>query len=242
MKTSFSALALALLCPLVSIADELAEGFRSPPHSAGIRAFWWWLNGNVTEAAITRDLEEMRAKGFNGALIFDADGSSQRGNERVPAGPVFGSPEWTALFVHACKEAKRLDLELSLNIQSGWNLGGPKVSAGESSQQLVWSSTEVLGPGPIDVKLPQPKHRDFYRDITVLALPLGSPEGTPGKVHPVENLPLKSSTRELGMSAPDCRFLLETKPAEPGEWHVPMDRIVRLADKMDAGGRLQWQC
>ena len=80
-------------------ADDLDRGFRDPPHSAGIRAFWWWLNGNVTAEAITRDLEQMKAKGFNGALIFDADGSSQRGNTPVPAGPVFAGPEWTALFV-----------------------------------------------------------------------------------------------------------------------------------------------
>jgi len=38
-------------------ADDLESGFRTPPHSAGIRCFWWWLNGNVTEEAITRDLE-----------------------------------------------------------------------------------------------------------------------------------------------------------------------------------------
>jgi hypothetical protein len=75
----------------------LDAGFRNPPHSAGIRAFWWWLNGNVTKEAITRDLEQMKDKGFSGAMIFDADGSSQRGNRRVPAGPVFGSPEWTEL-------------------------------------------------------------------------------------------------------------------------------------------------
>ncbi len=54
-------------------SDDLVHGFRHPPHSAGIRAFWWWLNGNVTQESITRDLEQMKAKGFNGALIFDAD-------------------------------------------------------------------------------------------------------------------------------------------------------------------------
>ena len=109
--------------------NNLELGFLNPPHSAGVRCYWWWLNGNVTAEAITRDLEEMKDKGFNGALIFDADGSSQSGNRQVPAGPLFASPEWTKLFVHACKEAKRLNLELSLNIQSGWNLGGPGVAA-----------------------------------------------------------------------------------------------------------------
>lgn len=55
----------------------------------------------------------------------------QRGAKNRPAhaGPAFDSAESTKLFVHACKEAKRLDLELSLNIQSGWNLGGPVVTA-----------------------------------------------------------------------------------------------------------------
>jgi hypothetical protein len=63
-----------------------------------------------------------------------------------PAGPVFGSPGWIDLFVHACQEARRLDLELSLNIQSGWNLSGPKVTAEEATQTLVWSKTEIEGP------------------------------------------------------------------------------------------------
>ena len=80
------ALAAALMTCSAAEAADLEAGFRDPPHSAGIRAFWWWLNGNVTKEAITRDLEEMKAKGFNGALIFDADGSSQRGNARSPPG------------------------------------------------------------------------------------------------------------------------------------------------------------
>jgi hypothetical protein len=63
-----------------------AANFRNPPHSAGVNCFWWWLNGNVTKEAITRDLEEMKDKGFNGSLIFDADGSGQQGNRRVPDG------------------------------------------------------------------------------------------------------------------------------------------------------------
>ncbi len=131
-----------LVCTILSTSawgDDLANGFCRPPHSAGIRAFWWWLNGNVTHESITRDLEQMKAKGFNGALIFDADGSSQWGNDGVPAGATFGSRKWTDLFVHACNEAHRLDLELSLNIQSGWNLGGPDVTAEEAAQTLVWS-------------------------------------------------------------------------------------------------------
>lgn len=109
-----------------NMTDRLESVFTDPPLDARTRCYWWWLNGNVTKDAITRDLEQMKEKGFGGAMIFDADGSEQRGNQRVPAGPMFGTPAWRALFRHALQEAARLGLELSLSIQSGWNLGGPE--------------------------------------------------------------------------------------------------------------------
>ena len=65
-------------------AGELEQGWTNPPRQARLRAYWWWLNGNVTKAAITRDLEEMKAKGFGGALICDADGS-EPGRQRPRA-------------------------------------------------------------------------------------------------------------------------------------------------------------
>jgi hypothetical protein len=227
-------LAVATLCTATT-ADDLEAGFRTPPHSAGIRCFWWWLNGNVTEQAITCDLEQMKAKGYSGALIFDADGSSQQKNNPAPAGPAFGSPEWTKFFVHACKEAKRLDLELSLNIQSGWNLGGPEVTEEQSTQHLVWSRTVVEGPGAVEKALPKPVSKGFFRDVVVLAVPL-----KPGKSNPIDALDLKSATKELGMSAPDCRPLLEISPAIADEVMVNSADILNITGKMNANGSLSW--
>ena len=68
------------------------------------------------------------AKGMGGGMVFDADGSNQRGNDRVPAGPMYNTPEWRMLFRHAMSEADRFGLEMGLSIQSGWNLGGPRVT------------------------------------------------------------------------------------------------------------------
>jgi len=215
---------------------DLEAGFRNPPQSAGVNCFWWWLNSNVTKEAITRDLEEMKDKGFMGALIFDADGSNQQGNNRAPAGPLFGSDEWTELFVHAVKEAKRLDLQLSFNIQSGWNLGGPKVTAEEATQQLVWSKTLVEGPASIEQVLETPKFKDFYKDIAVIAVPVTDAS----KIRPVKDLNLKSATQELGGSAPDCRYLLETDPTKPGEVAINSKDIVNLTVKMDEDGTVRW--
>jgi len=40
-------MAVAAICPAAEAMD-LETGFRNPPHSAGVRCFWWWLNSNVT--------------------------------------------------------------------------------------------------------------------------------------------------------------------------------------------------
>ena len=49
----------------------LKENFKNPPSEYGLNCWWWWLNSNVTKEAITSDLEQIKNKGFNGALIFD---------------------------------------------------------------------------------------------------------------------------------------------------------------------------
>ena len=95
------ALCLSLAPTIGQQSASLEAGWANPPRGARLRAYWWWLNGNVTAKAISRDLEEMNAKGFGGAIISDADGSGQDGNERVPHGPTFFSSEWRALIESA---------------------------------------------------------------------------------------------------------------------------------------------
>ena len=141
-------------------AAPLEDGWNNPPTDARLRAYWWWLNGNVTSNAITRDLEQMKAKGFGGALICDADGASQDGNDKVPHGPTFFSPAWRGLFKHTLAEADRLGLEMSLNIQSGWNLGGPMVTAEDAPKKLVWSELRATGGTNLMAKLAPPAARE----------------------------------------------------------------------------------
>lgn len=221
------------------LLPQLEAGFAEPPISARTRCFWWWLNGNVTREAITRDLAEMQAKGYGGALIFDADGSGQRGNNPVPAGPMFGSPAWRELFKHAVTEADRLGLELSLNIQSGWNLGAPDVTQEEAAKQLTWSEARVEGGVAVDTVLPVPKCRDgYYRDVAVLAYRDTAPAGRP---KPIRQLKEKSAFKEIGGSAPDCRPLLLDNDPLPDETGMAPDDMVDLTGSMTSGGRLQWR-
>jgi len=229
--------------------DALRKGFKHPPQSAGVRCFWWWLNSNVTKEAITRDLEQMKAKGFSGALIFDAGGAEQRGNRQVPAGPLFASPQWRELFVHAVKKAHRLGLELSLNILSGWNLGGPMVTPDMAAKTLTWSEIQIEGPTSEPIQLPMPRCRsDYYRDIAVLAYPL-SDKSLSRTRQPIRDLEKKAVFQEIGWDAPDCRFLLEDYPAVEGEEDTAVKDIINLTDKfivsqsnlMSPDGTLNWQ-
>ena len=56
--------------PSSSIALE--QGFRTPPASARPWVMWMWLRIQTTRAAITKDVEEMHAKGIEGAIIYDS--------------------------------------------------------------------------------------------------------------------------------------------------------------------------
>jgi hypothetical protein len=223
----------------VAQADDLESGFLNPPRDAQLRAYWWWLNGNVTKAAITRDLEAMKAKGFGGTIICDAGGADQRGNAQVPAGPAFFSPEWRELFKYTLKEAERLDLEMSLNIQSGWNLGGPMIKAEEAPKKLVWSETPVQGPVHFKQALPESKHApELYRDVCVLAYPLV--QSTNAAHRPIQNWEEKALIKGLGWSTPDCSPLHQELPAEPGDADTQSQQVLDVTASLDQNGVLHW--
>ncbi len=221
----------------------LEKGFRDPPLSARLRAYWWWLNGNVTKDAITKDLEWMKAIGMGGGLVFDAGGATQGGHAPVPAGPLYGSPQWRGLFHHALREADRLGLEIGLNLQSGWNLGGPLVTPEKSAKLVTWSQLQVQGPANLAVALPKPQAReDFYRDSFVVAYRLkdGKPRVGAARRRPIRQLAQKSASRELGGSATDCSPLLDDVPATPGEEDVLAKDVLDVTGKLDQNGTLRW--
>lgn len=223
--------------------EALRAGFQSPPQEAKLWCYWWWLNGNTTKETITRDLTEMSEKGFGGVLLVDANGSNQNGNLSAPAGPTFGGPEWTALYVHALEVAAQLHLKVILNITSGWNLGGPDVKPAEASKLLTWSHVQIGGKG-FHGAFPMPGERNgFYKQIAVLAYPLahGPDLAAPSNSRmPIRNLRAKNASVELGFSMPATDFLLSDNPVHPDEQDTTVDKVVNISSAMDASGHLNW--
>ena len=248
--------------------QSMRVGFANPPASARLRCYWWWLNGNTNEATITHDLEEMKAKGFGGALLVDAGGASQNGNEPVPAGPTFGSPAWVKLFTHALKEADRLGLEITFNITSGWNLGGPDVTPAQASKLLTYTRTPVTGGMRIHIPLPMPVIRNgYYQQIAILAYPLqhgqalapqpddgngnqhtlgkGTGKQTAQSDHSDRILQYRSAAAEAGFSMPDTAAMLNDGASEfGGDTSYADTTLAKVRDvsaQVNADGTLDWQ-
>ena len=247
-----ASLLLALLpgffAPPVARADEpipsapTAAAFADPPLEARPRVYWWWLNSMATKASITRDLDELKAKGYAGVNLFDAGSSSYQGMDRTPAGPVFGSPAWIELFVHALKEADRLGLEVTTNVCSGWNPGGPCVTADDAMKHLIYTETRIAGPARFSAILQAPRAAEGYHDITVQAFRLrgAAPAAQVEKpsvsasseqdVHPAASILAPAAARgespfwvsEVGPTAakPQWLQLTYTKPVKLSSFHV----------------------
>ena len=185
------------------LSAELENGFLHPPNSARPWVYWFWIDGNITRAGITQDLEAMGRVGIGGALLMDV-------TQDLPRGPVkFGSSEWLDLFKFVVTEAGRLGLELSVNNSGGWSgSGGPWISPALAMQKVVSSKTNVVGPLRFHATLPQfgGVNRDCQPFATVAFPALGG-EGGPLAGSPPERVTVN------GAKTPDGANLFDGNPA-----------------------------
>src|ERR1035441_5642829 len=75
----FVLLSIAITARLPLWAD-LADDFAHPRESAKPWVFWVWLHTDTTPAAMTRDLEQMKAKGIAGFILYDTGTGHMRVN------------------------------------------------------------------------------------------------------------------------------------------------------------------
>jgi len=206
-------LGLVLTAPAVP-TDPLASGFLNPPDSAKPQTWWHWMNGNITKAGITADLEAMKQIGLGGATIVNADCG-------IPHGPVdFMSPEWRDDFKFAIAEANRLGFELTVENCAGWSSsGGPWNTPEHGMQQVVSSELSLVGPTNFTGSLPQPPTKlDYYRDIAVLAYPVADTDSVNMKdFSPVASASSDSASAAKVLDGDErtCINLPSPKPGNP---------------------------
>ena len=150
------------------LAGDLGKEFASPPDSARMWTWWFWLGDKVDKASITADLEAMKAQGMAGVTVYSLSGPGVPGK-----GPDYMSAEWRELWKHTLKEADRLGLGVSTMLCSGWNAGGPWIKPEQACKRHVHSELTLDGPQPFKGKLPLPgSDQRFYRDVAVQAFPV----------------------------------------------------------------------
>lgn len=161
--------------------QNLSDEFVNPPVSSRPGAFWCWLNGDVTKASISNDLEEMKKKGMGRAEIWDVE-ARNNSNGAYGIGPEFLGDESVESIKHALSEGKRLGIKIGMVASSGWNAGGSWVTPEWAAKALYSSEFKVAGPQLFSVTLPFPdvpkrcpKDKNgvpvYFKEIAVLAIP-----------------------------------------------------------------------
>ncbi len=175
---------------------SLAQAFETPPAEARPRVWWHWVNGNVSEEGIRRDLAWMARVGIGGFTMFDAAFRSPPTPVVVRDPVIFHSPEWSSAVATTASEAARLGLDFGVHISGGWSeTGGPWIQPQQAMKKLVWSEVEAEGGHVLDEPLPRPSDasgvfQDFgiagdyaeprlYRDVAVIAFPAPAGEVPP---------------------------------------------------------------
>jgi hypothetical protein len=240
-------------------SDNWERDFLNPPSYARTRVFWWWLEGYITKQGILDDLTAMKEAGIAGAILFDAGSSSYyRGGKPAynnsvlptPPGPGFMSAEWRDLFAYSCQIADSLGIEISLNITSGWNDGGPWVTPEYASQKLVWSETVVEGGQTIEQTLPLPNNllkindidKPYFHPVAVLALKLSADADS---IKPLPAFSLKAvhtinvPFTENGLGY-DWNFFVKPLPEELSGCHAQLKDVIDISDKVDSEGNIKW--
>ncbi|KEQ28082.1 glycosyl hydrolase [Pedobacter antarcticus 4BY] len=229
--------------------QNLRVNFIKPPDVYKPGVYWYFMDGNMTAASITKDLESMKEAGIGNLIFLEV-------NVGVPRGNVdFLSETWKSLFVFAEKEARRLGIEITLGIGPGWTgSGGPWVKPEQSMKHLVSSQVSVSGGEGKKIVLPVPLPKKpffgegnltddfkkdwmhYYEDVAVLAFPEVE------KGSPIEDYEEKALFYRAPYSSGEVRALMPSPSALKGNSKsaIQKSKIIDLTGKMQADGTLNW--
>jgi hypothetical protein len=227
------ALLSILAAGLFPLRAELTDDFVHPPEAAKPWVFWMWLHTDTTPAAITRDLEQMKAKGIAGFILYDtpaghvsqeyrydmvlagkefhyvkSDSFNNAYDTPFPAKPLAAwTPRWRELNRFVARESARLGLKFCLC--AGLSDTSGAIAEQYGNQKLIWTETAVNGPAAFDGLLP-------------------------------ENPPVNAVKKGAG-KPPGAHYRRDVAVlAIPDTADFPASQVIDLTSKMEAGGRLNW--
>ncbi len=222
-----------------SASDSLKLQFKNPPLTAYPGVYWYFMDGNLSREEMTKDLESMKEAGIANVVFLEV-------GIGVPRGPIdFMSEEWQDLFLHAVREAERLDIKILMGAGPGWcGSGGPWVKPEEAMRHLVHSEINVQGGKTVSMVLPVPEQRstpwhklqdEYYKDIAVYAIPGAT-------IPAITDINQKALyERDPYSSKPNVvPYLPSPANYEESENSLNPGDIIDLSEHLQADGRLVW--
>jgi hypothetical protein len=230
----------------VNKADvNMASNFKTPPPIARPWVFWMWLRVNTSKEAITADLQEMHAKGIEGAILYESGTGSELSSTlatmvlkdkkyiSTPTKDFAGAymnplptellKPWDdrvrELFKFAAKEAGRIGIKLVLSVGLAGTSGPIPVEYGQ--QRMLWSEKIIEGGTAFNDVLPEPRETVSATYLSNTAITIDYSK--------------KSAREKQNLKTP--KFIGH----EIAVLAVGADgTIINLSDKLDTDGRLRW--
>jgi hypothetical protein len=222
-----------------ALTPKWLDEFKQPPDSSRPWVYAFWMEGNITKEGIRADLAGMKNAGIGGLLFMDGSLNNPSGPER------FMSDSWISLFTFMVEEAGRLGLEINLNNAPGWaGSGGPWITPELATQRVLVSENVIEGGAPLPLNLAKPSgiRLNYYKDIAVLAYPLGSAGLPTFRIPNIGSTKSFAGYEDFAGVVPWPRFIPTST-----EWPEPAsDQIIRspqmldLTAQLEADGTLHW--
>ena len=160
--------------PVTSSFSTLQKGFETPPDSVKPFVYWYWLNDNISEKGVIKDIESMAKVGIGGAFIGNI------GLERRPGtddGKVkLFTREWWKITEAAIRTAAKNGIEIGMFNSPGWSQsGGPWIKPAQSMRYIASTEIQTEGPANLSVQIPAPD--TAFQQVAVLAFPVPEKDG-----------------------------------------------------------------
>ena len=210
--------------------NALEMGFIDPTEQVQISAYWYWIDGNISEEGAIKDLQAMKQAGINRVFIGFIGSQGIKTPYRTVQ---FYSDEWWKILHATMKKATELGIEVGLFNSPGWSQsGGPWIKDNQAMRYLASVKKQVKGGQKISLDLPKPG--DDFQDVKVIAFPAPASEKTlsSGKVRFPQKL---SQPAYIDIASPES-FTLRSISVYPSQ--KPIRTKAKLYAKSDGDYRL----
>ena len=162
---------------LLGVSSAWSEGTPSwplPSKEAKAGTRWWWMGSAVDDANLSWNLAEYARVGMGTVEITPIYGV--QGNESQEL--KFLETPWMNALKKTYQEAESHDMDVDMNMGTGWPFGGPGVTIDQAAGKLEYVQQHVMGDGTseqvVSISLDSP-HAKLNK---VMAYPMDGNEGS----------------------------------------------------------------